>query len=262
MQEERAVKHSVQETEHGKFLLPENDLISDSIRNGSGWDSFLIPIMEMSCDQNRSAVDAGANIGFHSVHMSRKFRQVLSFEPQKMIFYNLCANLLLNNCDNVSAHNQALFSYAARMDLAPRHLQDVEVPSIGSRIDYDRFNNFGAVAFDVSSSAGDVSAMPIDSFIEADIGFIKSDCQGLDFPVLLGASQVISRSRPVVIFESELHLESARGISRADYTKFFSQFSYVLAITRGDLSSKQADYLAVPKERASTFENLLKHKII
>ena len=249
------MEFSLAENLYGRFLLAGSDLISEAVKRGDGWDSDLLPIIEIAGNSRRAAIDAGANIGFFSVRMSNHFNQVLSFEPQKVIFYNLCANLLLNNSLNVRAYNLALYKGATRMSLAPRHLQDMDVPVTDDKIDYNLFGNYGAVAFDVSPGAEEVDAISIDSFYDLDVGFIKSDCQGLDFPVLLGASQTISRCRPVIIFESEMHLELGRGIMRSDYASFFSQFNYRLLIVRGGSSQKQADYLAIPRERSGEFEH-------
>jgi FkbM family methyltransferase len=244
---------SLTDTAFGRYLLPMNDLISDAIRRGEGWDSDLLPIVARSENGNRVAIDAGANIGFFSIQISKYFKYVFSFEPQKIIYYNLCANLLLNNCFNVRAFNLALYKGPARLSLAPRHLQDMEIPIQNDRIDYERFGNFGAVAFDSAPGPEQIDAVSIDSFHDLDIGFIKSDCQGLDFPILLGASQTISRCQPVVIFKSNINLEQGRGIQRSDYPAFFSQFDYRLLITRGGSSEKQAEYVAIPRELVDRF---------
>src|SRR6186997_961635 len=52
-------------------------------------------------------VEAGANIGTHTLALSRlagASGQVHAFEPQRLVFQTLCANLALNHCTNVYAH--------------------------------------------------------------------------------------------------------------------------------------------------------------
>ncbi len=245
--------YTLNATDYGQFLLPGNDLISDAIKRGAGWDVDLLPIIRLASDPMRAAIDAGANAGFFSVQMSRLFAKVLAFEPQRIIYYNLCANLLLNNCRNVDAFNLALYKGPSRMSVAHPELQDVGVPIVDGKIDYDNFNNFGAVAFSSRAGAEEVEAVSIDKFYDLDISFIKCDCQGSDFDVLLGASQIIARCRPTIVFESEIHLEVARGIKRSDYISFFSQFGYTLSIVRGHIEAKQADFLAIPRELVERF---------
>ena len=51
-------------------------------------------------------VEVGANIGAHTVflaHRSGPAARVLAFEPQRIVFQTLCANLALNSITNVDA---------------------------------------------------------------------------------------------------------------------------------------------------------------
>ncbi len=57
------------------------------------------------------AVEVGANIGAHTVELSRFVGtrgEVHAFEPQRIVFQTLCANLALNQCANVFAQQVAL----------------------------------------------------------------------------------------------------------------------------------------------------------
>ncbi len=53
-------------------------------------------------------LDIGANIGAHAVAFSRTAQRVITFEPQPHTYRVLCANLALNCCVNVEAHQVAL----------------------------------------------------------------------------------------------------------------------------------------------------------
>lgn len=51
-------------------------------------------------------VEVGANIGVHTVHLAKLVGEnggVVAFEPQRMIFQMLCANLALNGIENTDA---------------------------------------------------------------------------------------------------------------------------------------------------------------
>lgn len=58
-------------------------------------------------DRNRGrygrALDLGANLGLHSIMLSRCFAEVRSFEPDPVHFEILTANLARNGCGNVTA---------------------------------------------------------------------------------------------------------------------------------------------------------------
>ena len=45
-------------------------------------------------------VDAGANIGFHSIQFGKLGKKVYSFEPQRYVFNQMSANILINDLDN------------------------------------------------------------------------------------------------------------------------------------------------------------------
>lgn len=234
----------------GTFLLPAGDLVSETIATGHGWDLHIIPVLESAARRKGTAVDVGAHIGFFTILMSRAFEVVYAFEPQPFLFEYLKANVAINNATNVIAHPLALHSRAALMQLARSELQDVEVPINGTDIDYTGFSNFGAVAFescgDASKAVAVAEAVMLDSFDLRDLTFLKCDCQGNDFDVLKGAEATIRTSRPLVVFESEPHLESRRGVEWNFYVQFFADMDYrILHLQEG-----RRDFLAAPREQS------------
>ncbi|WP_429283705.1 FkbM family methyltransferase [Paraburkholderia sp. GAS41] len=80
-------------------------------------------------------VEVGANIGVHTVVLGREAQQrrqvLVAFEPQPVIFQNLCANLAANGLTNVLA-----WPYACGSDAGTLHFK---------RPDYAAFGNFGGV---------------------------------------------------------------------------------------------------------------------
>ena len=80
-------------------------LLSDN-----GYEPHLIKIFKKLIKPNEEIIDLGANIGIHTLFISKLVGdkgRVVSIEPQKEIFYQLCTNLLLNNIKNVDALNYA-----------------------------------------------------------------------------------------------------------------------------------------------------------
>ncbi len=56
-------------------------------------------------------VEAGANLGTHTVPLARKVGPsgaLIAFEPQRVVFQILCANVALNELTNVHAQNAAV----------------------------------------------------------------------------------------------------------------------------------------------------------
>lgn len=83
-------------------------------------------------------IDIGANLGTYSIPIAidiQKYRgKVIYFEPQRIIYYQLCANIFLNWLENYFAHNQAVGN----------HDENIEIPEI----DYIGNHNIGAFSFD------------------------------------------------------------------------------------------------------------------
>ncbi len=145
-------------------------------------------------------VEAGANLGTHTVALARKIGPsgaLIAFEPQRVVFQILCANIALNELTNVHAQNAAVGE-------APGVL---EVPAT----DYAAPNNFGGVSLDGVSSAAvkagvsgeKVPVVTIDSLGLPRLRLIKIDVEGMERAVLVGAKETIERCRPVLYFEAD-----------------------------------------------------------
>jgi len=234
---------------YGRFLLRQPDLISDHILSGSFWDSHLKGVIERAGAADRTAIDAGAYLGFHSVYMARYFRTVHAFEPQVEIYRMLCANLLLNNCRNVIATNAALYNVTGHMKLADNAEQEIPVPGHDGGVDYNHIGNAAALAFHWvdAETPSTVPARTIDELGLTDLGFMKVDTQGSDLHVLRGARATIQRCRPVITAEFERELAKIHDTTLDAFHRFFDELDYTLGVLddRGD--GKQIDLLATPR---------------
>jgi FkbM family methyltransferase len=234
---------------YGRFLLRQPDIISDHILAGSFWDSHLKPVIERAGRSDGSAIDAGAYLGFHSVYMSRFFRAVYAFEPQVEICHMLCANLLLNNCRNVTAVNGALYDTPGRLRLADNARQEIPIPVIDGAIDYDRVGNAAALTFQLTdeSDPTGVDTQTIDQLGLTDLALIKVDTQGCDLHVLKGASATIQLCRPMITAEYERQMAQGHGDSLEDYYHYFDEMSYDVQVLEKRSDDKQVDLLATPR---------------
>ena len=89
------------QTNNGNFLINENDVIGNFIKNYGCWENHLQTIYSKLIKPNSVCIDAGANLGYHSIQFGKLSKTVYSFEPQSLIYNQLCANILFNDLDNI-----------------------------------------------------------------------------------------------------------------------------------------------------------------
>ena len=146
-----------------------------------------------------TVVDVGANIGHHSVVLSRLVGaagRVLAFEPQPFVHRVLESNLLINSCTNAQALRLAL---GARPGTAVMNPMDYESGDW----------NVGGLGLQGSGHAGnpsvvgtEVQVATLDDVIGTDdVHFIKCDAQGFDFEVVKGGIRTLRRCKPIVLLE-------------------------------------------------------------
>jgi FkbM family methyltransferase len=138
-----------------------------------------------------TAVEVGANIGAHTLALARivgRQGRVLAFEPQRVVFQMLCANLAVNGIEHVEAHWAAVGS-------APGTI-------IVPRVSGTERANFGGLA--AGGAQGDeVRLLTLDSLALPACDFLKIDVEGMEQDVLLGARNTIGRSRPTISVEND-----------------------------------------------------------
>jgi FkbM family methyltransferase len=143
-------------------------------------------------------VEVGANMGIHTIplalELARQGRGMLVFEPQPVIFQQLCANLAINGLMNVTA-----LPYACG---AKPGMVGFEVP------DYRKHGNFGGLAMEAPAESQarveNVPRVPLDDIVpSAPVGLLKIDVEGQELAVLEGAAHLLVRSRPVLYIEND-----------------------------------------------------------
>ncbi len=144
-------------------------------------------------------VEVGANMGIHTVPMARalqeKGRKLLAFEPQPVVFQQLCANLALNGLMNVTA-----LPYACG-----------EAPGVVSfpRPDYLKRGNFGGISMATSAPTAtnasvQVPCLKLDDLLQTErVGLLKIDVEGSELCVLKGCAGMIQRSKPLLYLEND-----------------------------------------------------------
>lgn len=186
------------------IVFDKPDIISNAISHSGGHEKHL---EEVSAKLIGDAIDGivldiGANLGSYVIPVAKKFPQLkfISFEPQRIIYYQLCSNIILNGLDNVNAVNIALSDEAG--------VADTVIP------DYFQETNIGAFSLDPEVRKNDYECATIggkesmiisvlDNHNIGNIRLIKIDVEGLELKVLKGATQTLQNNNyPPIIFEA------------------------------------------------------------
>ena len=95
----------LKETKDGTVLYNKNDTyVGKSIDTYGRYQLEELKLFDKYIQKGDIAIDVGANIGTHTLWLANKVGAegfVYAFEPQRLLFQTLCANLALNSIQNV-----------------------------------------------------------------------------------------------------------------------------------------------------------------
>jgi FkbM family methyltransferase len=149
-----------------------------------------------------TVIEGGANIGAHTVELSRLVGpqgKVVAFEPQRIVFQTLCANLALNNCANVHA-------YQCGIGAEPGEIMVPFLPP-------DRPANFGGLSLSETTEGEETPLWTIDAIGLTACHMIKLDVEGMEVEALKGAVETVRTHRPLMYVENDRVARSAELIT-------------------------------------------------
>jgi len=197
-------------------------------------------------------VEAGANFGAHTVAMAQMVGGtgcIFAFEPQRLVYQVMVANIAMNSLDNVITVQAGLGSETGV----------VKVPILNP----SRPLNFGSFHIGQFDTGEDVPIQTIDSLGLNRCRLIKVDVEGMECQVLEGARNTIDRLRPL------LYVENDRAENSKQLISFIQSLGYRLwwhmpdlfnpKNFRGDSENIYKDIVSVnmlcaPKEMVTTFD--------
>jgi FkbM family methyltransferase len=197
---------------HGRMLYNINDrFVGRSLELYGEYSEGEIILFQQLLAADDVVVEVGANIGAHTVWFGKHTSgggAVVAFEPQRLIFQTLCANVALNNLTNVLTFQQAVGDSRGV----------VQVPVLDPRTSH----NFGALPLGPEQNApGDeVPLAPLDDLVLERCRLLKVDVEGMELAVLRGARETIERCRPL------LYVENDRSEKSTDLAAFITSLGY------------------------------------
>ncbi len=207
---------------HGHLLYNQHDqYIGRSVALYGEYSEAEVSLYRQICKPGDVIVEVGANIGIHTLPLARLVGErghVYAFEPQRLVFQTLCANVAINSLSNVTC-----LPYG----VAEKN-QDVSV----REVDYKQAANFGGISleavqvchsrynegdqsisagseFSVSQSSGQESSTSLklvsldESIPDVPVKLLKIDVEGMESQVVSGSEGLIKKHQPIIYIEND-----------------------------------------------------------
>jgi FkbM family methyltransferase len=200
---------------YGLVLFNQNDtVVGQSILYYGEYFKYEVDVFSYVVQPGWHVVDAGANIGAHTQALSGIVGQdgwVYAFEPQRLVFQNLCANMANNSIANVECENAAVGASNGRI--------------LVEELDPLKPKNFGGLALGQSRANRRARLVALDSYLDGRrLDFLKADIQGMEEDCLRGAAKTIQKYKTVLYLENDEPAKSARllqYINKLNYSAYW-----------------------------------------
>jgi FkbM family methyltransferase len=183
----------VADCRYGKMLFNRNDrYIGKSLSLYGEFSEGEIDLFRQVVEPGSVVVEVGANIGTHTLFFARQVGlegAVIAFEPQRVVFQSLCANMALNSVTNAQCFQKAVGA----------ELGKIPVPVL----DYSRENNYGGLSLESGRQGEPTPLVTIDSLKLSRCTLLKVDVEGMEGKVLAGAANTIAKCRPILYVEND-----------------------------------------------------------
>lgn len=244
-------------TRYGPMLYNRFDrYVGHSLERYGECCEFEIDLLRQLCPVGGIFLDVGANIGTHTVALAKHVGRagfVYAFEPQRIVFQALAANVALQSLANVQCVEAAVGS---------SH-DELSIPDIN----YAVATNFGGISPRQFDRGRPVRQVRLDDYAWIGrVDLIKIDVEGMEQEVILGAQTMIERQRPVLYVENDRIDRSESLIRQIDNLGYRLYWHLAPLFNPGNFRGETANdfngiaasnMLGIPRERPIAVEGLV-----
>lgn len=205
------------------FIVDQNDQRVTPVETFN-FDSYEYQDFKMLINlfgDNQVFLDVGANVGFHSLSLSKMFvnSQFYAFEPVPNTFNYLDQNLQLNFSKNVQIHNCGISDKSGELEFYfyPEGSGNASSRNLSDREDAIKITSPVVTIDDFVSSK---------EFKSKKIDFIKCDVEGAELFAFQGAKNSINKFRPIVFSEILRKWSKKFEYDPNEIFNFFEELNY------------------------------------
>lgn len=182
---------------HGRIIYNRYDIwIGKSLRYYGEYSEAEVRLFKALVHAGACVFDIGANIGVFTIplaHLVGPAGLVVAIEPERMNYYTLCANVAVNNLQEVVCLRYCVSDKSGTM----------AVPDL----DHNARQNFGGLELDKPNSRANGFPVPVVRLdhleVTKPVKLIKVDVEGMEERVLRGAARTIEKHRPFLYVEND-----------------------------------------------------------
>ena len=195
----------ISDTRHGRLLHHRHDQPLAQVLEWYGeYAEYQVQLYEQICQPGATVVEVGAHAGEFTLPIAKAVGptgRVFTYEPEQILFINLCGMLALNSIGNTEPSRAVVSDETGVLML----------PIINAALDQPQ--NMGSFNFTMwestQSSSAQIISTPLITLdtdlkdLEA-LHLIKISVNGMEIHVLRGARELIARLRPLLSVASGL----------------------------------------------------------
>jgi FkbM family methyltransferase len=189
------------------LLFATDDLISNTLYRTGKWDHSILTVSKFLYDKLSAPLilDVGANLGAYAIPLAKDIQSkggvVCAFEPQRIVYYQLCGNAVLNRLDNLFTFNQAVGDYVGEIEIPDTNYEtnrNVGAFSLSKEYRETQGVEASMLATKTVVSMVTLDAMPLDKAP----AIVKIDVEGFEINVFKGGVKFLEEHNyPPVLFE-------------------------------------------------------------
>ena len=207
----------------GWMVYNKNDMyIGKSIKEYGEWSQGEIDLCKQILTPSDVVIEVGSNIGSHTLALSKIVNDgtLYAFEPQNIVFQNLCANISINSITNCFCH---------RIALSDKKNEELYCPDF----DFNKEQNFGAMSLS-SSKTNRTILTSVDTLDNRfpnleKLNLLKTDAEGMEVNVIKGGIELIKRTRPFLYLENDFnYIEKSEELIELVFSLGYRLFWHIL----------------------------------